>query len=64
MSNTFTNRHGRKYGLFVKGFDRIAPEYASKKMVEENPNWLQERYPNWDWRTEEERRADWTVGRR
>tara|TARA_R100001082_G_C4365532_1_gene161713 strand:- start:1143 stop:1415 length:273 start_codon:yes stop_codon:yes gene_type:complete len=89
MSNTFTNRYGRKYGLFVKGFDRIAPEYANKKdaynwnnpiwrrerlkalrrghqhreMREENPNWLKERYPDWDWRTEDERRYDWTVGK-
>ena len=45
MSNTFTNRHGRKYGLFVKGFDRIAPEYATKKAAYNwnNPIWRRER---------------------
>tara|TARA_Y100000004_G_C8925376_1_gene417397 strand:+ start:840 stop:1169 length:330 start_codon:yes stop_codon:yes gene_type:complete len=87
MSNTFTQRHGKKYGLYVKGFKRVAPEYSTKKdaynwnnpiwrrerlralraghkfreMVEENPNWLQDAYPNWDWRTDDKRRQDWMA---
>jgi hypothetical protein len=30
-------------------------------MVEDNPNWLQDAYPNWDWRTDDKRRQDWMI---
>jgi len=94
MSNTFTNRHGRKYGLHVGGFDKIYPMYATKKEAYnwDNPIWRRERikmlrrghqmrerleddpkywenrfkkqYSHWDFRTDEDKRYDWTVGQR
>ena len=70
MSSSFNQRYERRFGGNYRRSNPVWRRYRIKQlratherreMVQENPNWLQERYPNWDWRTDAQKRYD-SVG--
>ena len=72
MSSSFNQRYERKFNGNYNWSNpiwrrfrlrQLRAKHERREMFQENPNWLQERYPNWDWRTETDRRLESTVGR-
>jgi hypothetical protein len=72
MSSSFNQRYERKFNGVYRWSNpiwrrhrlkQLRAKHQRREMFQENPNWLQERYPNWDWRTETDRRLESTVGR-
>jgi len=67
MSSSFNQRYERRFGGNYSWSNPLWRRYRIKQlrarherreMIQENPNWLQERYPNWDWRTDSQKRYD------
>ena len=70
MSSSFNQRYERRFGGNYRWSNPLWRRYRIKQlrarherreMFQENPNWLQERYPNCDWRTDAQNRYD-SVG--
>jgi len=76
MSSSFNQRYERKFGGNYRWSNPIWRRHRIKALkrghqmrekLEANPNYwvdlFKEKYPHWDFRSENDKRLEWTVGR-